>query len=185
MAAPMSAIDDISKRIFDVRGMRVMIDSDLAILYGVSTKRLNEQVKRNLRRFPAEFMFQPTPEEARILRSQIATLSSGWGRHRKYAPLLFTEHGALMLATVLNSPRAVEVSVMIVEAFVQMRHATRLHTELAERVDELERRLGKHDSAIAAILAAIRSLGQLPAPPARPIGFTANFDKTRDAKRWR
>lgn len=125
-------------------------------------------------------MFRVTPEEAQILRSQFATLGLGWGQYSKYAPYLFTEHGALMLATILSSPRAIEVSVMIVDAFVQMRRATRLHTELAERVDELERRLGKHDSAIAAILAAIRSLGQLPAPsPARPIGFTANLDKAR------
>ncbi len=180
MSAPVSAIADITKRIFDVRGLRVMIDSDLAILYGVSTKRLNEQVKRNVKRFPKEFMFQATSGEAQILRSQFATLGLGWGTYSKYAPYLFTEHGALMLATVLSSPRAIEVSVMIVEAFVHMRHATRLHSELAERVDELERRLGKHDSAIAAILAAIRSLGQPPAPSrGRAIGFTANIDKTR------
>jgi ORF6N domain len=143
----------------------------------VQILRLNARAAY-LRRFPTQFLFRATAEEGESLRSQIATLKIGRGQHRKYAPSLFTEHGALMLATVLNSPRAIEVSVMIVEAFVQMRHATRLHAELAERVDELEGRLGKHDSAIAAILAAIRRLGQLPVPAvARPIGFTANLDK--------
>jgi len=170
-----TTIVELTKRIFDVRGRRVMADADLAALYGVSTKRLNEQVKRNLRRFPEAFMLRPTAEEARILRSQIATLSSGWGKHRKYAPYLFTEHGALMLASVLNSPRAIEVSVMIVEAFVHLRQVVGLQAELTERVDELERRIGKHDTAIAAILAAIRRLGQAPETKSRPIGFTADL----------
>ena len=173
----MTAIVDITRRIFDVRNRRVMMDADLAALYGVSTKRLNEQVKRNRRRFPKEFMFLATADEAIFLRSQFATLNTGWGRHRKYAPYLFTEHGALMLASVLNSARAIEVSVMIVEAFVQMRHAVTIHAELAERVDELESRLGKHDSAIAAILSAIRRLGQTVPSKGRPIGFTADLNQ--------
>lgn len=171
----MSSTLEITKRIFDVRARRVMIDSDLALLYGVSTKRLNEQVRRNLGRFPRQFMFRATSKEAAALRSQIATLNIGRGQHRKYAPYLFTEHGALMLASVLNSPRAIEVSVMIVEAFVRLRRVVSFHAELAERVDELERQLGKHDSAIAALLAAIRRLGHVPPMKARPIGFTADL----------
>lgn len=173
----MTAIVDITKRIFDVRNRRVMVDADLAMLYGVPTKRLNEQVRRNLRRFPKEFMFRATADEATCLRSQFATLNTGRGRHRKYTPYLFTEHGALMLASVLNSPRAIEVSVMIIEAFVQMRRAVALQAELTERVDELERRLGKHSAAIAAILSAIRRLGQPETTKARPIGFTADLDR--------
>jgi hypothetical protein len=120
-------------------------------------------------------MFRATVNEAKGLRSQIATLESGRGQHRKYTPNLFTEHGALMLASVLNSARAVEVSVMIVEAFVQMRHMASVHSELADRVDELERRLGKHDSEIAALLLAIRRLGHVAASKPRPIGFTADL----------
>ena len=104
-----------------MRGQKVMLDSDLAELYGVPTKRLNEQVKRNIDRFPPDFMFRLSQEEAEILRSQNATLKGGRGQHRKYLPYAFTEHGAIMAATVLNSQRAVEMSVFVVRAFVQLR----------------------------------------------------------------
>lgn len=107
------ALPEIANRIRIVRGQRVLLDSDLALLYGVvPTKRLNEQVRRNIAKFPGDFIFSPTNQELAVLRSQFATLKSGSGRHRKYAPMVFTEHGAIMAATVLNSPTAVEMSVM-------------------------------------------------------------------------
>ena len=103
---------EIARAILVLRGQRVLQDSELAALYGVSTKRFNEQVRRNRKRFPADFMFQLTAEEVSSLRSQIATLKTGRGQHRKYLPYVFTEHGAIMAATILNSPRAIEMSVM-------------------------------------------------------------------------
>ena len=112
---------EISRQILVLRGQRVLLDVDLAALYGVASKRLNEQVKRNRARFPVDFVFQLTMNELRFLRSQFATLNRGRGRHRKYAPMAFTEHGAIMAATVLNSPRAVEMSVYVVRAFVKLR----------------------------------------------------------------
>ena len=157
-----------------------MLDADLAALYGVSAKRLNEQVRRNLERFPADFVFRLTNQELAILRSQFATSSSdarrlAWGG-RRYAPHAFTEHGAIMAAMVLNSPRATEVSVYVVRAFVQLRDTLVAHKELAKRLDELdariERKLVTHDQTIAGILDAIRALM---APPEsakrRRIGF--------------
>ena len=157
-----------------------MLDADLAALYGVSAKRLNEQVRRNLERFPADFVFRLTNQELAILRAQFATSSSdarrlAWGG-RRYAPHAFTEHGAIMAAMVLNSPRATEVSVYVVRAFVQLRDTLVAHKELAKRLDELdariERKLVTHDQTIAGILDAIRALM---APPEsakrRRIGF--------------
>ena len=149
-------------------------------LYGVSAKRLNEQVRRNLERFPADFVFRLTNQELAILRSQFSTSSfdarrPAWGG-RRYAPHAFTEHGAIMAAMVLNSPRATEVSVYVVRAFVQLRDTLVAHKELAKRLDELdariERNLVTHDQTIAGILDAIRALM---APPEsakrRRIGF--------------
>ena len=160
-----------------IRGEKVLLDADLAELYGVSTGRFNEQVKRNLARFPADFMFQLTNQELRSLRSQFATssLSSTWGG-RRYLPFAFTEHGAIMAATILNTPRATEVSVYVVRAFVQLRGLLVAHTELAKRLDELEARIEKklaaHDEAIGGILDAIRELMKPPEPPKkRKIGF--------------
>ena len=114
----------ITLAIASVRGQRVILDADLAALYGVETRRLNEQVKRNPTRFPPDFMFQLAVEEQTALRSQIAILKTGRGQHRKYLPYAFTEHGAIMAATLLNSPRAVQVSVYVVRAFVQLRALT-------------------------------------------------------------
>lgn len=156
-------VDSASGRIFAVRGKRVILDSDLANLYGVPTKRLNEQVRRNPKRFPPDFAFVLTSEEWEALRSQIATLDTGRGRHRKFLPYAFTEHGALMAASVLNSPRAIEVSIFVVRTFVAMREAAlSARSEIAARLDELERslekRFAKHDQAIADIFAAIRAL---------------------------
>lgn len=187
MTSPLVAVDALSDRIHLVRGQRVMLDSDLAELYGVTTKRFNEQVKRNLERFPADFMFQLTEEEGESLRSQIATLNTDDSLRsqiatskpnrggRRYLPYVFTEHGAIMAASVLNSPRAVEMSVFVVRAFVQLRALLASSHELSERLDELERKLSTHDQAIAGLIDAIRQLTATPAKPGRPIGFTADL----------
>ena len=172
---------EIARAILVLRGHRVLLDAELAALYGVTTKRLNEQVKRNAARFPADFIFRLTPTETVALnRSQNAT---GSQKHRdpRFAPYAFTEHGAIMAATILSSPRAVEMSVYVVRAFVQLREMLASNRELARRFAQLETRLDKkltsHDEAIAAILAAIRQLMHPPIPKRRPIGFTADLRK--------
>jgi len=146
----------------------------------VSTKRFNEQVRRNHARFPDDFMFQLKAEELAALRSQFATLDGGRGQHRKYRPYAFTEHGAIMAASILNSPRAVEMSIYVVRAFVKLRELLSSNSELARRFAELEARLEKrlteHDQAIAAIVSAIRELMNPPRQKRRPIGFTADLD---------
>jgi len=167
----MTKPDRVSDRILSLRGVRVILDADLALLYGVETRRLNEQVRRNRDRFPPEFMFQMTNQELAVLMSQFATSKPGRGGVRK-PPLVFTEHGAIMAAAVLNSPRAIEVSVYVVRAFVQLREAMVLNAEIGKRLDELERKVGTHDRAIGQILEAIRQLTQPPpAPKGRRIGF--------------
>jgi len=173
------ATHQIARAILVLRGQRVLQDSELAALYGVSTKRFNEQVRRNRKRFPVDFMFQLTAEEMSSLRSQFATLKVSRGQHRKYLPYVLTEHGAIMAATILNSPHAIEMSVHIVRAFVQLREMLASNKELARRFAQLETRLDKklttHDEAIAAILSAIRQLMHAPVPKRRPIGFTADL----------
>ena len=151
-----------------------MLDRDLAEIYGVSTGRLNEAVKRNAARFPEDFMFQLTEPEAQNLRSQIAI--SSWGG-RRYQPFVFTEYGAIQAANVLRSPRAIEMSLYVVRAFVQLREMLTSNKELAQRLDELERKLATHDQAITGILKTIRELMNSPVPKKRPIGFTANLDE--------
>jgi hypothetical protein len=172
--------EEITRAILVLRRHRVLLDSELAALYGVTTKRFNEQVRRNTKRFPADFMFQLTADEISCLRSQFATLKLGRGAHRKYLPYAFTEHGAIMAATIVNSPRAVEMSVYVVRAFVQLREMLASNKELARRLAQLETRLEKklvaHDEAIAAILSAIRQLMHPPVPKRRPIGFTADLN---------
>ena len=153
-----------------------MLDTDLAELYGVTTKRFNEQVKRNLARFPVDFMFQLTKEEFAALRSQIATSNTGRGG-RRHLPYAFTEHGAIMAATILNSPKAVEMSVFVVRAFVEVRELLATHRELAAKLDELERKVSSHDQALAGIIDAIRQLMSPPDPKKRPIGFIADLEK--------
>ena len=165
-------IETISQCILVLRGQRVILDADLARLYGTSTMRLNEQVKRNRDRFPEDFMFQVTDEEYGILKSQIAISRSDHGG-RRTRPYAFTEHGALMAASVLNSPRAVEVSVYVVRAFVRMREMLATHAELSHKLAELESRVDDHDEDIAAIMEAIRQLLSPPDPPKRRIGFLA------------
>jgi hypothetical protein len=169
--------EHIAQSILILRGQRVLLDSELAVLYGVTTKRFNEQVKRNLARFPADFMFQLGTDETGALRSQFATLKNGRGHHRKYQPYAFTEHGAIMAATILNSSRAVEMSVHVVRAFVQLRDLLASNRQLAEKFAELERKVSSHDQAIVGILKAIRELMHPPVPKKRPIGFTANLDE--------
>jgi hypothetical protein len=173
-AKALAPATEISRAILVLRGQRVLLDSDLAALYGVSTKRFNEQVRRNRERFPKDFMFQLTAQEADALRSQIATSKTGRGG-RRYLPYAFTEHGAIMAASVLNSPRAIEMSVFVVRAFVQLREMLTSNSALARKLDELERKYQHHDEAIAAILSAIRELMNPPAPKRRGIGFTADL----------
>ena len=164
------ATETISQRILFVRGHKAMLDAELARLYGVPTKRLNEQVKRNRERFPEEFMFQLTAEEFDDLRSQSATSSSPHGGRRSL-PYVFTEHGAIMAATVLNSPKAIEMSVFVVRAFVRLRETLAAHQDLAAKLEALERKVGSHDQAIAGLIDAIRQLMAPPEPKKRRIGF--------------
>jgi hypothetical protein len=171
-----AGVDQIAAAVLVLRGQRVILDADLAALYGVTTKRLNEQVKRNASRFPQDFSFRLRRTEVDALnRSQIAT---GSQKHRdpRFPPLVFTEHGAIMAATVLNSERAVEMSVYVVRAFVQLRELLSSNTELARRLNELERKLEGHDATITAILDAIRELMSPPAVKRRAIGFTADVE---------
>ena len=162
-------IEQVERKIYLLREEKVMLDSDLAELYGVSAKRLNEQVKRNRRRFPDDFMFQLTAEEAESLRSQIATLKTGRGQHRKYRPYAFTEHGAVMLASVLNSPTAVAASIQVVRAFVRLRAILATHKDLARKLAEMEK---KYDSQFRAVFDVIRKLMEPPpSPPRRRMGF--------------
>jgi phage regulator Rha-like protein len=146
MPAPKSALAvPVESRIFVLRGQKVILDNDLAELYGVPVKRLNEQIKRNRERFPQDFMFQLSAEEQQSLRSQNATSKRGG---RRYLPYAFTEHGAIMAATVLNSERAVEMSVFVVRAFVRLREMLSTNQQLSGKIDELERRLDTHDASI-------------------------------------
>jgi len=162
----------VESRIVILRNHKVLLDNDLAELYGVTVKRLNEQVNRNRERFPTDFMFQLTQEEERNLRSQVAT-SRGRGTHggRRYLPYAFTEHGAIMAATVLNSERAVEMSVFVVRAFVRLREMLANNHELAAKIDELERRLDTHDVSIQDLIEAIKELMAPDPPTDRRIGF--------------
>lgn len=162
--------ETIERRILLIRGEKVILDSDLAALYGVKTKRLNEQVRRNSDRFPRDFLFQLTPEEAIEVVANCDHL--GNLKYSKTLPNVFTEHGAIMAASVLNTPRAVEMSVFVVRAFVRLRNLLATHKELAEKLAELERKLASHDEQILAIVNAIKRL-MAPATPAerRRIGF--------------
>jgi hypothetical protein len=178
MARPKPPVlaEDISRAILVLRGHRVLLDAELAALYGVTTKRLNEQVKRNAKRFPADFIFSLTRIETEVWnRSQNAT---GSQRHRdpRFPPYAFTEHGAIMAATILNSPRAVEMSVYVVRAFVQLRELLASNKTLARKLNELERKLQNHDEAITAILSAIREMMNPPATKRCGIGFTADLE---------
>jgi hypothetical protein len=153
------------------RKQRVMLDSDLADLYGVSTGHLNRAVKRNAGRFPLDFMFQLSVAEADFLKCQFGISKPGRGGRRRSRPFVFTEQGIAMLSSVLNSERAVRVNIAIMRAFVKLRQMLEASRELSQKFSELERRIGKHDEEIAAILEAIRQLMTPPEKPRREIGF--------------
>lgn len=159
----------IERKIFLIKKHKVMLDSDLAKLYKVPTKRLNEQVKRNKKRFPKDFMFQLTKREADCLRPQNATLKRG--QHSKYLPYVFTEQGVAMLSSVLNSGRAIQVNIAIMRVFVKLRQILSTHRKLAYKLDQLERKTEKHDTEIQAIFEAIRQLMTIPEKSRRRIGF--------------
>lgn len=164
-------IGQIAQRIHLIRGHRVILDADLAAFYGETTKRFNQQVTRNAARFPNDFMFQLDDEEFASLRLQFATLKTGRGQHRKYLPRVFTEHGAIMAATLLNSPRATEISVHVVRAFVELRSLVATHRELSNKLFMLDRKVSTHDKAIAQLFDSMQQLLTPPDPPKRPIGF--------------
>lgn len=166
----------VESQIVDVRGQKVILANDLADIYGVQTKRLNEQVRRNIDRFPEDFCFRLTGEEMETLkthgslRSQNATLKRG--QHAKYLPLAFTEHGAIMAATVLKSPQAVAMSVYVVRAFVQMREQIAANAAILKRLAEIDRKLFEHDDALLAIWTQLEPLmAPPPEEPKRRIGF--------------
>ena len=167
------SIENTETIIFLIRGEKVMLDRDLALLYGVETKILNRAVKRNLQRFPLDFMFQLTEDEAEALRCQIGTSNKGRGG-RRYLPYVFTEQGVAMLSTVLSSERAITVNIGIMRAFVKLRQLAASNTELARRLDELE---SKYDKQFKVVFDAIRKLMATPVPRRKEIGFVSDRDR--------
>lgn len=161
-------VERIERAILLIRGKKVMLDADLASLYGVETRVLVQAVKRNVERFPRDFMFQLCKEEVDFLRSQIVTLKSGRGQHSKYLPYAFTEQGVAMLSSVLHSPGAIQVNIEIMRAFVRLRRILASHADLVRRLDTLEK---KYDSQFKVVFDAIRQLMAPPEPKRRPIGF--------------
>jgi hypothetical protein len=170
-------IEGINNSIHLVRGQRVIVDRDLAAIYGVETRTLNQAVKRNAERFPTDFMFQLTREEAMASRSQAVILKAGRGHNIKFLPYVFTEHGAIQASNVLNSPRAVMMGIHVVRAFVQLRDLLASNKELAHKFAELERKLATHDQAITGIIKTIRELMNPPVPKKQPIGFVYPEEK--------
>jgi hypothetical protein len=166
-------VERIEQAILLIRGQKVMLDSDLAAIYGVTTKRLNEQLRRNLSRFPPDFAFRLTTIEFHNLRSQFAT--SSWGG-RRYPPFAFTEHGAVMLASVLNSPVAITTSVEVVRAFIRLRELLATHKELGRRLDELE---AKYDKQFAVVFDAIRKLMAPPRKKPSELGYHTLLPRKR------
>ncbi|PIP21258.1 MAG: DNA-binding protein [Candidatus Omnitrophica bacterium CG23_combo_of_CG06-09_8_20_14_all_40_11] len=181
------AVEVIATRILELRGKKVMLDRDLAKLYGVKVKRLNEQVKRNTKRFPDDFMFQITKEEINSLRSHFVTLNSRsqfatlkQGQNIKYLPYVFTEHGVAMLSSVLNSERAIQVNILIMRAFTKLREILLTHKDLAAKIEALEKKYAEHDQTIKEIFEAIKQLFQPPpAKEKRIIGFRV-YDTKKD-----
>jgi phage regulator Rha-like protein len=169
-------VELIEKKIYLIRGHKVMLDSDLADLYGVATKVLLQAVKRNLSRFPEDFMFLLKYQDVAALRSQIVTLKKGRGEHRKYLPYVFTEQGVAMLSSVLNSERAVQVNIAIMRAFVKLREILSTNKELAIKLAQLERKMEKHDEEIKLIFDAIRELMKPPETKTEKIGFRREHD---------
>jgi phage regulator Rha-like protein len=167
MALPILS-EPVERNILLIRGHRVILDTDLAKLYGVPAKAINQAVRRNASRFPIDFMFQLTVEEATALRSQFVTLKTGRGQHRKYRPYVFTEQGVAMLSSVLHSERAIQVNIAIMRAFVQLREMISSNKGLARRLNELEK---KYDSQFRVVFEAIRELMAEPEPKVKRIGF--------------
>ena len=167
------AVETVSQRILLIRGQKVMLDADLAELFGVPTKALNQAVRRNVERFPADFMFQLVRDE----KTEVVTNCDHLAKlkYSRTLPYAFTEHGALMLGNVLKSDRAVEVSLLVVRTFVQLREMLLTNKELAVKLLELERKVSGHDQAIAGLIDAIRQLMARPSGNSRPIGFTAEI----------
>jgi len=177
-------VERVAQSILILRGQRVLLDRDLAAIYGVETRVLNQAIKRNAARFPEDFRFQLTIEEAATSRSQSVILKGGRGQNVKFLPYAFTEHGAIMAATVLNSPRAVAMSIYVVRAFLQLRDLLTSNKELAQQLKVLEarvmRKLDTHDQAITEIIKTIRQLMNPPEPKKRSIGFVELQEKKRD-----
>ena len=158
----------IERKIYLICGQKVMLDSDLAALYGVKTKVLVQAVKRHIKRFPSDFMFQLSEDEDKVLRSQFVTLKQGRGKHPKYLPYAFSEQGVAMLSSVLNSERAIEVNILIMRAFVKLREMIASHKDLARKFEELEK---KYDGQFQIVFEAIRQLMAIEEKPKRKIGF--------------
>ena len=171
-------VDQIEPLILEIRGQKVVLARDLAVLYGVSTKALNQAVKRNSERFPRDFMFQLSADEKQEVVTNCDHLSKL--RFSPTLPYVFTEHGVVMAASVLNSPRAVEVSVFVVRAFVKLRQLVLAHKDLAGKLDQLERKVGSHDESIKQLVAAIRQLMAPPVPPKNRIGFHTIRDSAKE-----
>lgn len=171
--------EGIETRILLIRGRKVLLDADLAALYGVETRVLNQAVKRNPGRFPQDFMFRLAAKEFEHWRSQVVMSNPGAKMGLRRAPFVFTEHGALMAATVLNSSRAVRTSLYVVRAFVRMRDFLSIHAGLARRLETHEKKLASHDQAIAGLVSTLRSLMASPQPKRRPIGFVTPDEKRR------
>ncbi|SRR5579871_4128075 len=166
----LALVQAIQHQIFVLRGHRVMLDRELAELFGVETRALNQAVRRNLERFPEDFMFRLTGKEMEGLRSQNVILKRG--QHSKYAPYVFTEHGAVMLANVLKSDRAVRASILVVRAFVNLRRTLATQSDLVRKIEMIGRHVGKHEGEIREIVRVLRKLLEPPPdPPKRRIGF--------------
>ncbi len=180
---PIAPVELIEQQIFLIRGQKVILDNELARIYGVTTKALNQAVKRNIDRFPEDFMFQLTSAEMESLRSAFTNRSqfvTGSQKHRdpRFLPYVFTEHGALMAANVLKSKRAVLMSVYVVRAFVKLREALAMHKDIAQKLKELEEKFELHDVEIKAIIEMIRQLLQPPEKTKRQIGFKVEEPKS-------
>ena len=166
----------IISRIFLIRGKKVMVDNDLAELYGVEARILNQAVKRNITRFPLDFMFQLNKQETEILRSQFVILKSGRGQHRKYMPYVFTEQGVAMLSSVLNSERAIRVNIQIIRTFMQLRELLSTNKDLKEKIENMEKR---YDKQLRDIFEAIKRLLAEEIKPKNPIGFRDKEEKPK------
>lgn len=164
----------ILSKIYLIRGKKVMLDKDLAAMYQVETKAFNQSVRRNLQRFPEDFMFQLTKEEDAYSRSQNVTLNKGRGTNTKYLPYAFTEQGVAMLSSILNSELAIKVNIQIIRIFTRMREMLSTHKDILLKLEEMEKKIGVHDQDIQVIFSYLKQLLDPPHPPRRRIGFNAN-----------